>query len=1586
MPSPLSRRVARRAHRHPDVHRHRLSPLARAVAASMWLAGTPLAPAQTAPALPTGAQVQAGQASITTQGAQMTVRNTPATVLNWQSFNIGAGAGVHFEQAGAASRVLNRVVGADPSLIQGSLTSNGQVWLLNPHGVLFGPGARVDVAGLVAGTLRLNDNDFLAGRYRFAAAEGDAGAAVRNEGTLRTVHGGQLVLLGPRVENAGDASAPGGHVALLAGRSVDLVDTGLPHLVVRLREGAGEVLNAGRLAADGGRVDLHAAIVNQAGLVRADTLAADAQGRIVLRAADTLTLADGSVTAATAAADAPATATGGAIDLLGTQVALVGHALVDVSGAGGGGSIRLGGGLQGRDASVPNARAVYVGRDAELRADATGTHGDGGRIVVWSDEATRAYGGFSARGGAQGGDGGFVETSGGWLDARPAAMDLSAPHGRAGSWLLDPFDLFIFDSEGDGDIAVAPGPVFTSNGPESFLSTATLAAALNAGTSVRVVTGAGGTQPGDIVMDDANLVVAPALPVTLTLEAARDIVIFNSTVETTQAPLSLSLVSGGAGGTGLIGIEDSRIVTNGGDVTLAGAAARLLTLPDGTTTTRNVAVGRLQVEGPALPGIEVRGSDLLLGNGAFTATGQGPTGSAGVLIREGVEGDTTLAARRIDLFGFAPTGTGVRLSGDTTLTATQTFRVDGAGVIGVQIEAGARLALNAAAGSGATFTLIGRGGDGQGVLIAADVPDPDGNFAGRGSRITVVNGALDLQATSSAEAGIVMLDDAGAPGPLFDLAGATGATFNVPASAAGALGATSIFLGNVDLALPAAGSTTFAGNLGVVLDDVGLSAGSGTLAFGGASVALLDTTLAGAGLAVSFATTGALPQGVLLQGASIATGGGDVVFGAQQNVTSPLLGATTTPAHWVEQAGVQQGPALALFDSTIDAGAGIVRGGGADRVGTVGTQLVGSSITARQVHLAGRSEAQHGVYVAGSSLAAIEQLSLDGRSAAAFFYAGLNVVDGSTLQLVDPTPDAASLMRLGGEARFGGRGVAIGGGSTAGEGTPTLITVGGASLLMDGVAVGNVGLQLAGDGGAGALTIDAAGASAVTLRGATSGVGGGATFALRSGGLQAAPAGSPGGGPSPALTMDSALLLGPASAGATTLLDAAGALTLANVQIAGAGPLTLLAQGAGVNGSLLSLLGSTLTTAAALTINGQATSGGIGVSLLSGNALSGGSVAITGAGIGGAGVSFAASAGTSTVAATAGNLLVNGGPAAGAAATVAFSGGWSLQASDTVRLQLRNALPITPGAQGALLPSFSAGRALEIAIEAPGGLAIGPGEAIDSALLSNVLAGMPAASTVTLRAGVGSGTLALRGAVDVPSKLELQADRIDIEAGGSLASGATGDAIVLGGASTASMARFTNASSAGGAALAAPNGRWVLLVDDPRQVVLGGLTADFTAYGLSAQPLARDADGNFITTSAGNLLGVGLPVTALVDIADPVTPTSSFLLDTTRHFVLVPLEMSTPTKSRLLDAALASEGGEGTPQRALDWSSLSREEAISLLAARARYKQKVFARGVYRLQQDPRLAEAPACTTEAELETGLCIVTPQLKSQIQTAR
>ena len=123
---------------------------------------------------PTGEQVVSGNIDITRPDSQTTqiTQSTQRGIINWQQFNIGSDEYVQFLQPGRNSVTLNRVVGGNPSSIFGHLSANGQIFLVNQNGVYFGAGAQLDVGGLVASTLDISDDDFLAGRYQFFRAPG----------------------------------------------------------------------------------------------------------------------------------------------------------------------------------------------------------------------------------------------------------------------------------------------------------------------------------------------------------------------------------------------------------------------------------------------------------------------------------------------------------------------------------------------------------------------------------------------------------------------------------------------------------------------------------------------------------------------------------------------------------------------------------------------------------------------------------------------------------------------------------------------------------------------------------------------------------------------------------------------------------------------------------------------------------------------------------------------------------------------------------------------------------------------------------------------------------------------------------------------------------------------------------------------------------------------------------------------------------------------------------------------------------------------------------------------------------------------
>ncbi|HVA34632.1 MAG TPA: filamentous hemagglutinin N-terminal domain-containing protein, partial [Stellaceae bacterium] len=408
-----------------------LRPVAALLALAVGLASIQKADAQ-APApstLPTGGQVSAGQVSIAQSGSQLSInQGSSRTIINWQSFSIGSQAEVDFHQPSSSSVALNRVVTGIPSQIFGRLTANGQVFLVNPGGILFGPGAQVNIGGLVASTMALSDSDFLAGNYVFN--RDGATAAVENQGTITATSGGMVVLLAPTVVNEGTITAPGGAVVAAAGEQIALtIDDGVsvqvdPALVQTLID------NHGMIAAPGGRVILTAQAVdtilggaiNNSGVIDAGSIH-DNGGTVTLDAGGSL--ADSGVI------DASGAEVGGTVTLSGRSINLT-EAQIAATGGAAGGSIAVGGSSTG---------AVSVDAASELDASAR-TTGNGGAIYVYGQ--TDSFAGTAlARGGALGGNGGQVETSGESLDVAGARIDTSAPNGHAGSWLLDPFDLTV---------------------------------------------------------------------------------------------------------------------------------------------------------------------------------------------------------------------------------------------------------------------------------------------------------------------------------------------------------------------------------------------------------------------------------------------------------------------------------------------------------------------------------------------------------------------------------------------------------------------------------------------------------------------------------------------------------------------------------------------------------------------------------------------------------------------------------------------------------------------------------------------------------------------------------------------------------------------------------------------------------------------------------------------------------------------------------------------------------------------------------------------------------------------------------------
>ena len=237
---------------------------------------------------PTGLTVSAGSASAQLAGSQLNVTASQLAVLNWQSFNIQKGETTTFLQPSSSSIVFNVIGGANPSQIFGNLNANGTVILANAGGFYFGPDSMIKVGGSFIATTAPLPPDLAGGMWQFTGTP--PLASIVNYGQIEAGTGKSLYLIAEKIENHGSLTAPQGNVELAAGDDVLVSDSadgrGLS-ATVTMPEGS--VDNFGRITADAGTIALQAKVVNQNGILQADSIA-EKNGEIELVAADSLNL------------------------------------------------------------------------------------------------------------------------------------------------------------------------------------------------------------------------------------------------------------------------------------------------------------------------------------------------------------------------------------------------------------------------------------------------------------------------------------------------------------------------------------------------------------------------------------------------------------------------------------------------------------------------------------------------------------------------------------------------------------------------------------------------------------------------------------------------------------------------------------------------------------------------------------------------------------------------------------------------------------------------------------------------------------------------------------------------------------------------------------------------------------------------------------------------------------------------------------------------------------------------------------------------------------------------------------------------
>ena len=372
---------------------------------------------------------------------------------SFEQFDITADQTANFETIPGVQNVFGRINDVAPSIINGTLQVSGSsanLYLINPAGILMGPNAGLNLSGgftaTTATSIGFENGQLNAETYSYdslaSAPEtfyfnGEETGSIVNLGELQVDDEAFVNLIGNTVINAGSISAPEGTITLAAVEENQWVRLGYDNQLLSLEMQANDAALLG--SADTVHSEL-SSLLTGSDLAHATTLITDNNGNIRLGSTE-IAEENGSVFAQGQLSVAGET--GGSVNILGDRIALM-DVSIDASGDSGGGSIRVGGDYQGRGAFHTAERTVVDDRSI-IRADAN-VQGDGGNIIVWSDDRTEFYGHVSARGGRTGGNGGFAEVSGKRSLVMAGSADLSAQQGDFGTLLLDPDNVEITDS------------------------------------------------------------------------------------------------------------------------------------------------------------------------------------------------------------------------------------------------------------------------------------------------------------------------------------------------------------------------------------------------------------------------------------------------------------------------------------------------------------------------------------------------------------------------------------------------------------------------------------------------------------------------------------------------------------------------------------------------------------------------------------------------------------------------------------------------------------------------------------------------------------------------------------------------------------------------------------------------------------------------------------------------------------------------------------------------------------------------------------------------------------------------------------
>ncbi|MFA5250429.1 MAG: filamentous hemagglutinin N-terminal domain-containing protein [Parachlamydiales bacterium] len=466
----------------------------------------------------------AGDVVFSLHEKELTIQqSSKRAIVEWDSFSIEKGEITQFVLPSSSSATLNRVRGDYLSEIYGSLKSNGELILINPNGVLIGPGGLVDVAGFIVSTYDLKNEEFLNGSSLQFNDLANSSASIINQGQIIT-QTGDVTFIAKNIDNQGQLETKNGNTYLKGGCEVVLIPDDENKIKVRLKK-TGSVKNSGTIRAIKAEIEacgnsVESLAVSNTGLIEA-TGVGEKEGKLVLLSDGKISI-EGKLVARNALNQELKTTSGGKIHLLGDEVLLKQGSFIDVSGTDDGGEVLIGGDYHGDNPAIKNASYVFMDAGSTVNADSL-INGHGGKVIFWANQGLDMRGRATACGGELGGDGGFIEVSSPKAWSFTGDTSTEAPQGLTGNLLLDPYNLTINSAGPDTNVYTTNTPYYPTD-TGAILTTTTIINKLNT-SNVEINTGADGAEDGDITIDSEIKTEGSLFSTTrtLTIKAARNI-------------------------------------------------------------------------------------------------------------------------------------------------------------------------------------------------------------------------------------------------------------------------------------------------------------------------------------------------------------------------------------------------------------------------------------------------------------------------------------------------------------------------------------------------------------------------------------------------------------------------------------------------------------------------------------------------------------------------------------------------------------------------------------------------------------------------------------------------------------------------------------------------------------------------------------------------------------------------------------------------------------------------------------------------------------------------------------------------------